>query len=98
MTKPMIVREDTPEGGRYVGTIDGIAGEGELTFRHKGPGLVVAVHTGVPPVFKGMGLGRALVIRMVEDARAQKFKIIPSCPYVDAERRKHPEWADAFAS
>lgn len=96
MTSPTIVREDTPGGGRYVATVEGIADEGELTFRHKSPGIVVAAHTGVPAVFRGMGLGRALVTRMVEDARAQNFKIVPACSYVDAERRKHPEWADAF--
>ena len=32
----------------------------------------------------------------VEDARAEGFKIIPLCPYVNAQRRKHPEWADLF--
>lgn len=96
MSGATIVREDAATGGRYVATVPGIAGEGELTFRRKSPDLVVAVHTGVPDAFRGMGLGRALVTRMVEDARAQHFKIVPSCSYVDAERRKHPEWADAF--
>ena len=30
------------------------------------------------------------------NARAEGFKIIPLCPYTNAERRKHPEWADVF--
>lgn len=98
MASPKIVREDTPSGGRHVATVDGMADEAELTFRHKSPGVVIAVHTGVPDVFRGQGLGRALVARMVEDARAGHFKIVPSCTYVDAERRKHPEWADVFVA
>lgn len=98
MSRPdvTIVREETAAGGRYVAKVAGIDGEGELTFRRQGAGIVVAVHTGVPDVFRGMGLGRALVTRLVQDARAEHFKIAARCSYVEAERRKHPEWADAF--
>ena len=96
MTQPKITREDGPTRGRYVATVEGIAAEAELTYRHTGPKLITADHTGVPDVFRGQGIGRALVIRMIEDARAQGVKIIPRCTYVQAERRKHPEWADVF--
>lgn len=91
-----IVREETAVGGRYVAKVAGIEGEGELTFRRQGTDVRVAVHTGVPDVFRGLGLGRALVTRLVQDARAEHFKIVARCSYVEAERRKHPEWADAF--
>ncbi len=50
----------------------------------------------MPDAFRGKGVGRALVTRMVEDARAEGFKIFALCPYVKAERQKHPEWADVF--
>lgn len=29
-------------------------------------------------------------------ARKNDFKIIPICPYVKAQYRKHPEWADVM--
>jgi predicted GNAT family acetyltransferase len=45
---------------------------------------------------RGRGIGRVLVERLVADARAEGFKVIPLCPYVNAERRKHPELADVF--
>lgn len=96
MTQPKITREDGPTRGRYVATVDGISAEAELTYRHTGPNLITADHTGVPDVFRGQGVGRALVMRMIEDARAQGAKIIPRCTYVQAERKKHPEWADVF--
>jgi hypothetical protein len=57
----------------------------------------VAVHTGVPDSFKGTGAGVAMVTRLVDDARAEGFKIVPQCPFVNAQRLKHREWADAFA-
>jgi hypothetical protein len=51
----------------------------------------------VPDSFRGSGAGAALVARIVADARAEGFKIMPLCPFVNAQRRRHPEWADAFA-
>jgi predicted GNAT family acetyltransferase len=34
---------------------------------------------------------------MIADARSNGFQIVPLCPFVNAQRRKHPEWADAFS-
>ena len=96
MADVKITREDTPTKGRYVATLDGIDGEGELTFSKVNPQLIIADHTGVPDAFRGKGVARALVQRLVDDARALGVKIIPLCPYVNAERRKHPDWADVF--
>jgi uncharacterized protein len=96
MNAPTITREDKPTRGRYVAKVEGIDAEAELTFSRASPTLIIADHTGVPEVFRGQGLGRLLVTRMIEDARVQGFKIVPLCPYVNAERRKHPEWADVF--
>ena len=43
-----------------------------------------------------IGIALALATRLVEDERAEGVKIIPLCPYVNAERRKHPDWNDVF--
>jgi predicted GNAT family acetyltransferase len=51
----------------------------------------------VPDSFRGTGAGLALVARLVEDARAMAFKVMPLCPFVNAQRKRHPEWADAFS-
>ena len=57
----------------------------------------IADHTGVPDALRGEGRGEALVEHLVRDARDSGFKIVPLCPFVNAQRRKHPEWADAFS-
>ena len=94
MTDHVITREGDGAAGRYV--IRHGQDEAELTFTILSPSLVCADHTGVPDAFRGTGAGVALVTRMVEEARAQGFRIVPLCPFVDAQRQKHPEWADAF--
>ena len=90
-----ITRETHGAKGRYVIRQNGA--EAEVTFSITSPTLIIADHTGVPDSFRGTGAGLALVTRMVEDARAEGVKIMPLCPFVNATRKKHPEWADVFA-
>lgn len=94
MSKIDIHREHGPQGGRYVFNTD--KGEAELTYTCVRPDLVRADHTGVPDALRGRGLAALLVERLVEDARAEGFRIRPACSYVEAQRRRHPEWSDVF--
>ena len=90
-----ISRETSGSKGRYTLRRDGA--EAELTYSITSPTLVIADHTLVPEAFRGTGAGLALVTQLVADARAEGFKIMPLCPFVNAQRKKHPEWADAFS-
>jgi predicted GNAT family acetyltransferase len=94
-TEHTITREVNGSHGRYVIAQNGE--EAELTYSITTPTLVIADHTSVPDSFRGTGAGLALVTRLVGDARAEGFKIMPLCPFVNATRKKHPEWADVFA-
>jgi predicted GNAT family acetyltransferase len=96
MAEVRIAREESLTKGRYVAKVDGIDAEAELTYSRSSPTLIIADHTGVPDVFRGQGIGRLLATRMVEDARKEGVKIFVLCPFVNAERKKHPEWADVF--
>ncbi|QYK40522.1 MAG: N-acetyltransferase [Paracoccaceae bacterium] len=91
-----IAREVAGHKGRYVIRRNGE--EAELTWSVTTPTLVIADHTLVPDSFRGTGAGLALVERLVADARAEGFKVVPLCPFVNAMRRRHPEWADVFAA
>jgi hypothetical protein len=95
LTDFIIEREVHGSKGRYVIRRDGE--EAELTYSITSPVLVIADHTGVPDSFRGSGAGLALVTRLVADARAEGFKVMPLCPFVNGQRKRHPEWADAFA-
>lgn len=98
MTDITITKEDGPRHGRYVARIGGISAKGEITFTHRGPGIISADHTGVPDEMGGMGVAKALVNAMVDDARQGGFRIIPVCPFVRAQYARHPEWADLFTT
>lgn len=89
-----ITREVSGSKGRYLARKDGA--EAQLTWSITTPHLIIADHTEVPEAFRGMGVGLALVERLVADARAEGVKIVPLCPFVNAQRKRHPEWADVF--
>jgi predicted GNAT family acetyltransferase len=94
LSEPEIVREVGKTKGRYV--LRGAGGEAELTYSIASPSLIIADHTGVPHNMRGDGAGEALVARLVADARAEGVRIVPLCPFVNAQRRRHPDWADVF--
>lgn len=91
-----ITREDQPTRGRYVARMEGVAEAAELTFSKTTPTLVIADHTAVPETMRGGGVGAKLAARLVADARAGGYRIIPLCPFVKAQYQRHPEWADVM--
>ncbi|MBX3703064.1 MAG: N-acetyltransferase [Steroidobacteraceae bacterium] len=97
MAEIEITRELTASKGRYVGRIAGVEGEAELTFSRANPQLVIADHTFAPDSMRGMGVAKALAERLIADARAEGFRIVPLCPFVKSQFDRHPDWADLRA-
>lgn len=97
MADVTITRELAASKGRYVGRVAGVEGEAELTFSRANPQLVIADHTGAPDSMRGMGVAKALVERLIADARAEGFKIVPLCPFVKAQFERNPDWSDLKA-
>ena len=89
-----ITEEDQGPVGRYVARVAGH--EAELVYERLGPDRLVAVHTGVPDSLGGKGVGKALVERLVADARARRLRVIARCAFVAGQAARHPEWADVF--
>ena len=95
MSDLTIKKDVSGSKGRYViNHADG--SESELTYSILSPETVIADHTGVAKAHEGQGVGKALVVALINDSRADGFKIVPLCPYINALRRRHPEWAEFF--
>ena len=91
-----IERQDYKTRGSYVATVAGIHGIARLFYRREKADLIIAERTETSEQLQSLGVGLALVQRMVDDARREKVKIYALCTYVAEERRNHPEWADVF--
>jgi predicted GNAT family acetyltransferase len=82
-------------GGRWRVTVDGH--EAEMTYSRASAALIIIDHTAVPDALRGRGVGQALVLRAVEDARQDGFRILPLCPFAKAQFERHPEWWDVLS-
>ena len=92
---PEVAREDYGSKRRYV--IRRPEGEAELTLSVLSKDKVIADHTYVPDSLRGQGLAEDLLKALLDDARAQGFTIVPLCPFVAGQARRHPEWAELFS-
>lgn len=62
-------------------------------------GKLAVFHTEVYPGYKGRGFAQLLLDQLVSYARENEFKIIPLCPYVHLQFRKHPvEYDDVWSN
>jgi predicted GNAT family acetyltransferase len=98
MANVTVTREEKSGRGRYVGKLEGFAGEAELSYSRTNPTVVIADHTGTPVPMRGHGVASALVEQLVADARREGFKIVPLCSFVESQFDLHPEWSDLRAS
>ncbi|TFL19022.1 GNAT family N-acetyltransferase [Jannaschia formosa] len=89
-----VAREDSESRGRWVVTVDGH--EAEMTYSRLGTTKLIVDHTDVPGALRGRGVGLILAERMIADARAEGLRVIALCPFVKAQARRHPEWADVI--
>ena len=92
-----ITHEGNEARGEYRATVPGSDAVGRLTRKAQGPARV-ADPTIVPPEIGGRGVAAALVEALVADAKSEGFTIIPQCSYVEAQFRRHPEWAELRAT
>ena len=89
------MHEENGSKGRYY--IVHASGESELTYSVTSSKLMVADHTQVASGNEGEGVGLMMLREFIADARSKGFQIVPLCPFVNAQWRKHPNWVDAFS-
>lgn len=79
------------ENGRGAFVIeDGQERLAEMEIAVSGPNLTV-FHTEVSEKLQGQGMAGKLLATMVDYARKNNLKVIPLCPYVSAQFKKHPQ-------
>jgi uncharacterized protein len=86
--------DDKGHGTFYI--MDGEGQIGEMEISISGQNLTV-YHTEVATKAEGKGYAKKLLNAMVDHARSNHLKVIPLCPYVHAQFKRHPdEYADVW--
>jgi predicted GNAT family acetyltransferase len=94
MDEVSIKLNDKGRGGFYI-----FDGDDELGHMEIGVSAdhLTAYHTEIAAKAEGKGLAKKLFTSMVEYARAHTLKVIPLCPFVLAQFKRHPEeYADIW--
>ena len=68
----------------------------EMTYSIASPNLIIIDHTEVDESLKGQGIGRKLLLKIVERARNENIKIIPLCPFAKSVFDKEESLQDVL--
>ena len=74
----------------YEFNIDGLVPK--VDYIKTSEGDLYLTHTEVPSQLQGQGVGKELVVAILEEADSEGWKVIPLCGFVAGYIRKNPEW------
>jgi predicted GNAT family acetyltransferase len=83
------VLKDNVERKRYEFEMEGP--KPLIDYIKNNQGVIYLTHTEVPPRLQGQGVGQQLVKEILEDVEKKGLKVVPSCPFVAAYMKRHPE-------
>ncbi|MFD2203102.1 GNAT family N-acetyltransferase [Shivajiella indica] len=77
----MVLHHEQRETKGQFKFIDGEEIAGFMTYTMAGTEKLIIEHTEVNSKYKGLGIGKKLVVAGVEFARKNNLKILPLCPF-----------------
>jgi uncharacterized protein len=86
-----------PERNRFVIAIAGGERGGFLDYRPIGKDVWDLTYTFVPRQDRGGGVGRSLVLHVLDHAREHGLRVIPTCGFVGTVIDENPEYRDLVA-
>lgn len=89
-----VVVKNNPAANRYECTVDGFLSVAEYEIVE---GVMTLTHTLVPQELRGRGIAEKLVRAALNDARADRRKIVPECSYVAKFIDRNPEFRGLVA-
>ena len=66
----------------------------EITYTNASDGIYIIDHTFVEPSHQGKGIAKKLVLAVVQKARSENKKIVPLCPFANAEFERNIQYQD----
>ena len=70
---------------------------GEMAYVWAGEDKIIIDHTEVDEAYGGQGVGKKILVKLVDWARANNVKVIPLCPFAKAQFEKDQEIRDVLS-
>jgi predicted GNAT family acetyltransferase len=84
----VVFEEDSKKGEVQLFSDDNKAGKMDISVDN---GKLRVYHTEVNPEYEGRGFAKLLLNQLVSYAIENNLRIIPLCPYVHAQFKRHPD-------
>lgn len=97
MSRTPVTVTDNPQQSRLEALLDDGTVAGFAQYRRRGDSTYSFTHTEVGEEFEGQGVGGQLVRGVMDFAREQGVKILPTCTFVRAYMRDHEDTHDLLA-
>ncbi len=68
-----------------------------IVYEPLGDSVLALTHTEVDPALEGKGVGSKLVEETLQYIDNQGMRIVPTCPFVSAYIKRHPDWRRLLA-
>lgn len=65
----------------FFSAFDGNTKVGRISYIYAGKTSMILDHTEVNESYHGQGIGKKILMKIVDSARAKKIEIIPLCPF-----------------
>jgi predicted GNAT family acetyltransferase len=92
---PALAIHHLPDACRFAADIDGATAY--ISYRELGGRILDLDHTFVPVARRGAGIASQLTAHALSFARAEGYRVVPSCPFVAAYIDRHPEYRNLLA-
>ena len=88
---------DNPDKSRLEALLDDGTVAGFADYRPRGSSTYSFTHTEVDDEFEGQGVGSKLMRGVIEFARANEVKVLPSCEFLRSYMKEHEDTHDVLA-
>lgn len=82
---------------KFYANVEGHEGHEAVIEYAKMDDVYNLVHTFVPEELRGKGVAGELVRGTLDEIKRQGARFLPTCPYVQAFVKKHPEYQEGVA-
>lgn len=92
----MEIQQFNSESKGFFKAVENEAEAGKMFYSWAGEKMLIIDHTDVNPEFGGRGVGKLLLMKLVEFTRENNIKVIPLCPFAKSVFDKTPDIHDVL--